>query len=88
MPFGEDGRHIAVCWLFEGKRVAVGLHLPSDKFEVATPNGWTYEGSLSERFSFLRNGEIQARLKYLRTDNGADVFLNTSTGREVYKSKN
>jgi hypothetical protein len=88
IPFGKDDGHIAACWLFEGKRVAVGLHLPSDKVEVATPSGWTYEGSLSERFSFVPNEDVQGRLKYLRTDDGIDVFLDTSTGREVYKSQN
>ena len=62
IPFGKDDGHIAACWLFEGKRVAVGLHLPSDKVEVATPSGWTYEGSLSERFSFVRNEAVQGRL--------------------------
>jgi hypothetical protein len=62
--------------------------LPSDRFEVATPSGWTYEGSLSERFSFVPNEAVQGRLKYLRTDDGIDVFLDTSTGREVYKSQN
>ena len=60
----------------------------SDKVEVATPSGWTYEGSLSERFSFVPNEDVQGRLKYLRTDDGIDVFLDTSTGREVYKSQN
>jgi hypothetical protein len=83
IPFGKDGGHIAACWLFEGKRVGAGLHLPSDRFEVATPSGWTYEGSLSERFSFVRNEAVQGRLKYLRTDDGIDVFLDTLTGREV-----
>jgi hypothetical protein len=88
IPFGKEGERIAVCWLFEGPRVATGLHLPGLKSELATPIGWTYEGSLSERFSFVPNEDVQVRLKYLRTNDGIDVFLDTSTGREVYKSQN
>jgi hypothetical protein len=87
IPFGKDGGYIAACWLFEGPRLAVGLHLPGDKFDLATPSGWIYEGSLSERFSFVPNEDMQKRLEYLRTENGIDVFLDTSTGREVFKSR-
>jgi len=52
---------------------------------LATPVGWTFEGSLSERFVFVPNKGSMDRLKYLRTENGCDVFLDTSTGSEIFK---
>ena len=67
--------------------MAAGLHLPGLEFDLATPSGWTYEGSLSDRFALVRDEDVQERLKYIRTENGNDVFLDTSTGREVYKPK-
>jgi hypothetical protein len=87
IPFGKDGGRVAACWLFEGPRVAAGLHLPRGSLDVATPKGWKYEGSLSERFSFVPAEDVQERLKYIRTEDGIDVFLDTSTDREVYKPK-
>ena len=87
LPFGDHGGYIAACWLFEGPRIAAGLHVSELKFNLATPAGWTFEGSLSERFIFVPNEKSMDRLKYLRSENGCDVFLDTSTGHEVFKSQ-
>jgi len=87
IPFGREDGHVAACSLLKGPRVAAGLHVPGLQFDLATPSGWTYEGSLSERFTLVPNKDVQERLKYKRTENGIDVFLDTSTGREVYRSK-
>ena len=41
-----DGNHeVAACWLFEGERVAAGLHLKSLSFNLATPKNWKPENS-------------------------------------------
>jgi hypothetical protein len=87
IPFGKSGGRVAVCWLFEGPRLAAGVHFPGERIDLATPNGWTFEGSISERFSFVPTEDVAARLKYLRTENGLDVFLDTSTGGEVFTPK-
>jgi hypothetical protein len=87
IPFSKTGGNVAACWLFEGLRLAAGIHLSGESIELATPNGWTFEGSISERFSFVPNEDVAVRLKYLRTEGGLDVFLDTSTGREVFKPK-
>jgi hypothetical protein len=84
-PFGKEGKRVAICWLFDGPRVAAGLHLSESSLDLAVPKGWSYEGSLSERFKFVPAEDLQSRLIYLRTEKGVDVFLDTSTGREVYK---
>jgi hypothetical protein len=85
IPFGKSGGKVAACWLFEGRRLAPGVHFPGISIDLATPGNWTFEGSLSERFSFVPNEDVGDRLKYLRTESGLDVFLDTSTGREVFK---
>jgi hypothetical protein len=87
LPFGEHGGHVATCWLFEEPRRVAGLHLPGLEATLATPVGWTYEGSLSERFAFMPSKGLQNRFKYLRTENGIEVFLDRSTGREVFKPR-
>lgn len=52
LPLGEEGGRISLCWLFEGERIAAGLHFRATKMELATPPGWEYAGSLSEHFEF------------------------------------
>lgn len=47
----SDGK-VGACWLFEGPRVAAGLHMKGTSIELATPAGWEYEGSLSQKFTF------------------------------------
>ena len=87
MPFGEKGGQCAACWLFEGLRLTAGIHFPGESLDIATPEGWKYAGSLSERFSFVPTGAMEERLKYLRTENGVDVFFDASTGRECFKPR-
>jgi hypothetical protein len=65
--------------------LAAGIHIPGKSIELATPSGWTFDGSMSDRFSFVPNEDVGERLKYLRTGAGLDVFLDTSTGKEVFK---
>jgi hypothetical protein len=77
IPFGKSEGKVAACWLFEGPRLAAGIHFPGESIDLATPNGWTFEGSISERFSFVPNEDVAPRLKYLRTEGGGDVFLDT-----------
>jgi hypothetical protein len=54
--YGENGGKISVCWLFEGRRMGPGIHMPGAALDLATPLGWTYEGSLSESFGFIPLG--------------------------------
>ena len=50
---------------------------------LATPDGWTYDDSLSANFKFVENGESE-KLKFLRHEDGTDVYLDLSRGKEVY----
>ena len=83
--FGNSGGIVAVAWLFKGQRIAAGVHFPGESLQLATPEGWTYEGSLSERSTFFEAGKEGERLKFLRSENGVDVFLDLSTGKEVFR---
>jgi hypothetical protein len=85
--FGDSGGKVSVAWLFEGKRIAAGVHFPGESLQFATPDGWTYEGSLSERFTFVEVGTEGERLKFLRSENGVDVFLDLATGQEVFRGR-
>jgi hypothetical protein len=80
---GPD-RKVAACWLFEGPRVVAGVHLSDNRLTLATPAGWQYENSLSARFTFVPDKEVPEKLKFLRHENGKDVYLDSSTGKEVY----
>ena len=76
---------VAACWLFEGPRIAAGIHIPANGVTLATPEGWTYDDSLSANFiKFAEIEEMEEKLKFLRHKNGMDVYLNRSTGEEVY----
>ncbi len=52
--------------------------------QLLTPDGWQYEGSLSNQFGFIPNGEVHKSLKFLRNENGCDVYFNILSGKEVY----
>ncbi len=67
------GAKVAACRLV-GSRVA----------SIMLPEGWEYEGSLSQTYGFIPAGELDKSLEFLRRENGMDVFLNRLTGEEVY----
>jgi hypothetical protein len=84
LAFSNIGGEVAACWLFEGPRVAAGIHMPAKDRTPAIPDGWTYEDSLSANFQFVGTEEFDEKLKFLRHEKGADVYLDLSTGKEVY----
>ena len=48
----DEDRFVGACWLYEGKRIGFGPVMPAKGFSLATPPGWKFEGSLSQKFSF------------------------------------
>jgi hypothetical protein len=52
--------------------------------KLSCPDGWKYEDSLSHHFGFVPTGAEQKSLRFLRHDQGLDVYLNSLTGEEVY----
>jgi len=51
LPMG-DGK-VGATWLFEGPKIAAGIHMKGGSMNLATPADWTFKGSLSETFHFL-----------------------------------
>jgi hypothetical protein len=84
LPFGKTGGKVSACWFFDGPRVASGVHFRGKSIDLATPPGWEFEESLSHRFGFVPTGQEEGRLKFLRSDDGMDVFLDQQTGKEVF----
>lgn len=69
----NDGSCVAACRL-----------TGSEVMQVFTPPGWEYESSLSRAYTFVPTELVEKDLKYLRHENGLDVYLNIATGKEVY----
>ncbi len=84
IPFGGTGKQVAAAWLFEGLRMAEGIHLPSGGLKLAVPDDWEFEGSLSAEFVFVENEGVEDRLEFLRHEDGMSVFRDCSTGKLVY----
>lgn len=51
---------------------------------LISPDGWTFEGSLSQTFGFSPTETVDKSLKFLRHENGCDVYFSLLTGKEVY----
>ena len=78
---------VAACWLYEGKGMGAGIHLPSTKMTLVTPNGWRYEESLSAHHGFVANEDMNEKLEFLRRERNLDAYLDRSTGKEVYMGR-
>ena len=78
LEFGQidmsgEGQRVAACWL-------VGRQLT----QVVTPPGWKFEGSLSSTFGFVPSEHAAKGMRYLRHENGLDVYINPITCKEIY----
>jgi len=87
LKIGDSGNKVAACWLFEGPRIAAGIHMPETRITIATPPGWRYAGSLSANFKFVAKEEISDKMKFLRHEGSTDIYLDLSTGKEVYVAR-
>jgi hypothetical protein len=81
LGFGSAGK-VSACWFFDGPRIAAGTHLSSLSMQLATPVGWEFEGSLSHTFGYTPTEHFEKILKFLRHEDGLDIYLNTLTGEE------
>jgi hypothetical protein len=72
--------------LKDGKVSACQL-VGSRDINVACPVGWEFSGSLSEKFEFVPKGSMGQAMKFLRSENGVDVYLDLTSGTEVYMGR-
>lgn len=83
------------CSWAEFGRISVGANrnqeisacrlIGSEEMQVFTPPGWKFEGSLSQTYGFVPKSQApQAGLKFLRHENGLDVYFDALSGKEVF----
>ncbi len=70
---GDNGPRVAACRL-TGSQV----------MQVVTPPGWEYASSLSSTYAFVPTEHAEKGMKFIRHENGLDVYLNPITGEEMY----
>lgn len=66
------------------KRIAVVRLKGSVLSTVLTPDGWQFESSLSASYSFVPSPATEKALRFLRNENGLDVYWSELSGKEVY----
>jgi hypothetical protein len=66
------------------ERVSACRLVGSSHTVLMRPEGWKYEGSLSQTYGFVPTGTEENSLKFLRQEKGVDVYLNVLTGGEVF----
>ena len=66
------------------QRVAACRLVGSTQSVVITPEGWSFEKSLSSSFGFVPNEQDGKSLTFLRHQDGMDVYHNRLTGKEVF----
>ncbi len=73
LNWGKSGHTVAASWLHG-----------SECGQIATPDGWTYEGSISASHTFVPSADENERMQYLPEENGVEVYLDLQTGGEVF----
>lgn len=68
----------------EHRRVAACRFAGDTGNVLVQPELWKFEGSMSQTFGFVPTGEEGRSLRFLRHENGADVYLDILTGTEMY----
>jgi hypothetical protein len=67
-----------------GNRIAACRLVGDGDNAIFTPANWHYEGSLSQTFGFVPDGAEDRSLRFLRHEDGVDVYMNLLTGKEVF----
>jgi hypothetical protein len=55
-----------------------------DSMQLATPARWKYEGSLSHTFGLFPSEKVTVGIRYIRHENGLDVYYDSLAGKEVF----
>ncbi|MCW5959458.1 MAG: hypothetical protein KIS76_04800 [Pyrinomonadaceae bacterium] len=71
--------------LLEGKYKIAACQIVDSKVSVVlTPEGWDYKNSLSHNPGNILPERLKKSFKFLRHENGLDVYLNLATGKEIF----
>jgi hypothetical protein len=68
----------------EGNAVKACRAVEDKSGQLMLPDGWKFDGSISQTSGFAPTEHVDKSLKFLRHENGSDVYLNNLTGKEVY----
>lgn len=68
-------------------RVSAAMLRGSTSDMLSCPKGWTYARSLSSRYGYVVPSERDSGLRFLRHENGLDVFWNALTNEEVFTGR-
>jgi hypothetical protein len=71
----------------ESHLVSAARMVGSSCRQVLTPDGWRYEGSLSQTFGLVPMGREEASLEFKEERGGTQVFRSKLTGRDVFVSR-
>jgi hypothetical protein len=67
-----------------GQQVSAAQRSGTTSRQLFCPDGWRYEGSLSQQFGYVPSGNEDKSLRFLGHEKGSDVYLNLLTGNKVY----
>ena len=82
-PIEEEDAVISMCWLFEGKRFGLGVHMDSPDVDLSIPDGWTPEESKDLLQAYEGAEDAEIRYEFVKSENGMDVYWDNSTKTEV-----
>lgn len=71
----------------KGKTVSACRLTNSKNDQIITPTDWVYEDSLSFSYGFISTESANKNLKFLRHENGVDVYRNLETGKVVFMGR-
>ncbi|MFW2073059.1 hypothetical protein ACG9Y7_06395 [Acinetobacter gerneri] len=66
------------------KKVMICCLNPSDLDEISVPKGWQYETSLTSTTKFIDGNNIPKNLKFVRNENGVDIWIDRATDQEYF----
>jgi hypothetical protein len=66
------------------RRVAACRKKGSQVKQVILPPDWKFESSLTATYGFVPTKHVDCSLRFLRQQDGLDVYLNELTGEEVF----
>ena len=82
-PIEEEDAVISMCWLFEGKRFGLGVHIDSPDVDLSIPEGWTPQESKDLLQAYEGAEDAEIRYEFVKSENGMDVYWDKDTESEV-----
>jgi hypothetical protein len=71
---------------FDGdpRKQVASCRLLGSSERLFTPDGWSFDKSLSSQFLFVGSGWVPEFMDFIRHENGLDVYRDLRTGKDVY----